>query len=60
MTTKNQINMYEYTHLGSKCEIFASLRTRINIFSELKHIMMVTEIPRKGVIRCFEIAPNEL
>ena len=46
--------------MGSKCQIFASLRTRITIFSDLKYIMMVTEIPRNGVIWCFEIAPNEL
>ena len=46
--------------MGSKCQIFDSLRTRITIFSDLKHIIMVTEISRNGVIRCFEIAPNEL
>ena len=42
--------------MGLKCQ----LGTRITIFSDLKHIMMVTEIPRNGVIQCFEIAPNEL
>ena len=46
--------------IGSKCQIFASLGTRITIFSDLKHIMMVTEIPRNGVIQCIEIAPNDL
>ena len=46
--------------MGSKCEIFVSLRTRITIFSDLKCIMMVKEILRKGVIQCIEIAPNDL
>ena len=35
--------------MGSNCQIFASLRTRITIFSDLKRITMVKEIPRKGV-----------
>ena len=46
--------------MGSKCETFVSLRTRITIFSDLKCIMMVKEILRKGVIQCIEIAPNDL
>ena len=46
--------------MGSKCQIFASLRNRITIFSHLKCIMNVIEIPRNGVIRCIEIAPNDL
>ena len=45
--------------MGSKCQIFTSLRTRITIISDLKCIMMVKEIPRNGVIRCIEIAPND-
>ena len=46
--------------IGSKCQIFASLRTRITIFSDLKRIMMVKAYPRNGVIWCIEIAPNNL
>ena len=46
--------------MGSKCQIFASLGTKITIFSHLKHIMMVKEFPSNGFNRCFEIAPNEL
>ena len=30
------------------------------IFSDLKCIMMVKEIPRNGVTWCLEIAPNDL
>ena len=46
--------------MGSKCQIFTSLRTRMAIFSDLKRIMMVKEIPRNWVIWCVEIAPNDL
>ena len=46
--------------MGPKCQIFASLGTRITIFSDLKHIMMVKEIPRNGVIWCIKIASNDL
>ena len=46
--------------MGSKCQIFVSLRTTITNFSDLKRIMMVKEIPRNGVIWCIEIAPNDL
>ena len=45
--------------MGLKCQIFVRLRTRITIFSGLKRIMMVKEIPRNGVIQCIEIAPND-
>ena len=38
----------------------ASLRTTITIFSDLKRIMMVKEIPRKFVIYYIEITPNDL
>ena len=44
--------------MSSNCQLFASLRTRITIFSYLKHIMMVKEVPRNGVIWCIEIAPD--
>ena len=44
--------------LGSKCQIFASLRTRMTIFSDLKRIMMGKEIPRNGVLWFLEIARN--
>ena len=46
--------------MGPKRKIFVSLRTTITIFCDLKHIMMVKEIPRNGVIWCIEIAPNDL
>ena len=46
--------------MGSKCKIFASLRTRMTIFSDLKRVMMVIEIPRNGVIWSIEIEPNDL
>ena len=42
--------------MGSKCQIFVSLRTTITMFSDLKCIMMVKEIPRNGVIWCIEVA----
>ena len=45
--------------MGSKSQIFVSLRTIITIFSDLKRIMMVKEIPRNGVW-FIEIAPNDL
>ena len=50
----------KFLKLGSKCQIFASLRTRRAIFSELKRIMMVKEIQSNSVKWCFEIAPNDL
>ena len=34
--------------MGSNSQIFASLRTRITIFIDLKRIIMIKEIPRKG------------
>ena len=46
--------------MGLNCQIFASLRNRINVFSDLKRNMMVKEIPRNGVIQYIEIAPNDL
>ena len=45
--------------MGSKCQIFASLRTRITIFSKLKRVM-IREIKRNRVIWCIENAPNDL
>ena len=45
--------------MGSTCQIFASLRTRITIFSKLKRVM-IREIKRNRVIWCIEIAPNDL
>ena len=47
-------------NMGSNCQIFASLRTRITKFSDLYQIMMLKEILRNGVIQCIEIAPNDL
>ena len=46
--------------MGSNCQIFASLRIRITIFSDLKGIMIVKKVPRNWVIWCIEIAPNYL
>ena len=46
--------------MGSKPQIFTSLRTTIIIFSDLKRIMMLKEIPRNGVIWYNEIAPDDL
>ena len=46
--------------MGSEFQIFASLRTRITIFSDLKCNIMVKEIPRNLVIWCIEIAKNDL
>ena len=50
----------KYLKMGSKRQIFVSLRTTITIFSDLKRILKVNEIPRNGVIWCIEIAPNDL
>ena len=46
--------------MGSKRQIFVRLRITMTIFSDLKRIMMVKEIPRNGVMWCIEIAPNDL
>ena len=46
--------------MGPECQFFVGLRTTIIMFSDLKRIMMVKEIPRNGVIWCIEIAPNDL
>ena len=46
--------------MGSKPQIFSTLRTTIIIFSDLKRIMVVKEIPRNGVIWYNEIAPDDL
>ena len=46
--------------MGSKCQIFVSLRTRITIFSDLKRIIMLKEILKNGVIQYIEIALNDL
>ena len=45
--------------MGSECKIFASLRARIIIFSDMKHIIKLKEIPRNGFNRCIEIAPSD-
>ena len=50
----------KFSKMGSKCQIFVRLRTTISIFSTLKRIMMVKEIPRNGVMQSIEIAPNDL
>ena len=47
-------------NMGSNYQIFANLRTRINVFSDLKRNMMVKEIPRTVVIQYIEIAHNDL
>ena len=46
--------------MGSKGQNFASLRAKITIFSEMKRIIKLKEIPRKGVNRYIEIALNDL
>ena len=46
--------------MGSECQIFASLRARIIIFSDMKHIIKLKEIPRNGFNRFIEIAPSDL
>ena len=46
--------------MGSDCQIFASFRARIIIFSDIKHIIKLKEIPRNGFNQCIEIAPNDL
>ena len=46
--------------MGSNCQIFASLKIRIAIFSDLKRIMIVKKVPRNWVIWCIEIAQNDL
>ena len=38
-----------------KCQIFASLRTRITIFSELKHIMMLKKFQEMGSFGASEL-----
>ena len=50
----------KFPKMGSKCQIFVSLRTTITIFSDLNRIMMVKEIPTNGLIWCIELAPNDL
>ena len=50
----------KFLKMGSKCQIFIRFRITITIFSALKRIMMVKEIPRNGVMWCIEIAPNDL
>ena len=46
--------------MGSKCQNFASLRAKITIFGDIKHIIKIKSIPRNGVNRCIEIAPIDL
>ena len=46
--------------IGSKCQNFASLRARTTIFSDVKHITKLKEIPRNGVNWCIQIAPSDL
>ena len=46
--------------MGSGCQIFSSLRARIIIFSDMKRIIKLKEIPRNGFNRCIEIAPSDL
>ena len=46
--------------MGSNCQIFANLRIRITIFSDLKSIMTVKKVRRNSIIWCIEIAPNYL
>ena len=43
-----------------KCCISANLRVRVSVFSELKQLIKLKEIPRNGVDRCIEIAPSDL
>ena len=46
--------------MRSKCQIFATLRGRVSIFSEIKQFIKLKEIPRKGFNRYIEIALNDL
>ena len=46
--------------MGSEFQIFASLRARVIIFSDMKLIIKLKEIPRNGVNRCIEIALSDL
>ena len=46
--------------MRSKCPISANLRVRVSVFSELKQLIKLKEIPRNGVDQCIEIAPSDL
>ena len=46
--------------MRSKCHISAILRVRVSVFTELKQLIKLKEIPRNGVDRCIEIAPSYL
>ena len=46
--------------MGQKCQIFACLRPKITIFSHLKRITKLKQIPRNGVNQFIEIALNDL
>ena len=41
-------------------QIFAILRAREAIFSEMKQFIKLKEIPSNGVNQCIRIAPNDL
>ena len=54
------LNIRNVLKMGSDCQIFASFRARIIIFSDIKHIIKLKEIPRNEVNWCIKLAPNDL
>ena len=46
--------------MRSKCRIFAILRGRVSIFSEIKQFIKLKETLRNGFNRGIEFAPNDL
>ena len=46
--------------IGSECQIIASLRARMIIFSDMKRFIKLKEIPRNGFNRYIEVAPSDL
>ena len=46
--------------MGSNDQIFASLLAKKVVLKHMKHIIMLKQISRNGIVRCFEFALNDL
>ena len=53
-------NLMKCPKMGSNGQIFASLLTEKTVLNQIKHIIILKETPRNGVVRCMEFALNDL
>ena len=60
MVTYFWLNLMKCPKMGSNGQIFASLLAEKTVLNHIKHIRILKDNPRNGVIWCIEFALNDL